>query len=70
MADIEAAKRAFERFDQDGDGFITAVEFANVMAELQDFNVTAPVAAALISRVDSDQDAKISWDEFWAARQA
>jgi Ca2+-binding EF-hand superfamily protein len=70
MADIESAKKAFERFDIDGDGLITAAEFKSVMAELGDFNVTETVAAALIKRVDADGDTKISWEEFWAARQA
>jgi Ca2+-binding EF-hand superfamily protein len=70
MADIESAKKAFERFDIDGDGLITAAEFKSVMAQLGDFNVTETVAQSLIKRVDTDGDGKISWEEFWAARQA
>ncbi|MDX3239595.1 EF-hand domain-containing protein [Streptomyces sp. ME03-5709C] len=69
MADIEAAKKAFTRFDVDGDGLITASEYASVMAQLGDFNVTASMAESLIGAVDGNGDGKISWDEFWAAQQ-
>ncbi|WP_137993237.1 EF-hand domain-containing protein [Streptomyces vilmorinianum] len=66
MADIESARTAFERFDVDGDGFITASEYKSVMAQLGDFNVTETVAEALINRQDANGDGKLSWDEFWA----
>jgi Ca2+-binding EF-hand superfamily protein len=70
MADIEAAKKAFARFDADGDGLITASEYASAMAQLGDFNVTAGMAQSLIAAVDGNGDGKISWDEFWAAQQS
>ncbi|MFJ3580848.1 EF-hand domain-containing protein [Streptomyces sp. NPDC090127] len=66
MADIESARKAFERFDMDGDGLITAAEYKSVMAQLGDFNVTETVAEALINQRDADNDGKLSWDEFWA----
>ncbi|MEU8521647.1 EF-hand domain-containing protein [Streptomyces sp. NBC_01216] len=65
MADIEAARRAFERFDVDGDGLITAAEYKSVMAQLGDFNVTETVAEALINQRDLNGDGMLSWDEFW-----
>ncbi|MET9435884.1 EF-hand domain-containing protein [Streptomyces sp. NPDC006551] len=66
MADIESARRAFERFDVDGDGLITAAEYKSVMAQLGDFHVTETVAEALINQRDGNADGKLSWDEFWA----
>ncbi|MEU6877823.1 EF-hand domain-containing protein [Streptomyces sp. NPDC046712] len=66
MADIESARKAFERFDVDGDGFITAAEYKSVMAQLGDFHVTETVAEALIAPRDGNADGKLSWDEFWA----
>ncbi|MFF0472916.1 EF-hand domain-containing protein [Streptomyces sp. NPDC004284] len=66
MADIESARTAFNRFDVDGDGFITAAEYKHVMAELGDFNVTETVAEVLIKQRDDNGDGVLSWDEFWA----
>ncbi|GGU00251.1 MULTISPECIES: EF-hand domain-containing protein [Streptomyces] len=66
MADIESARKAFERFDVDGDGLITAAEYKSVMAQLGDFHVTETVAEALINQRDGNGDGKLSWDEFWA----
>ncbi|WP_431042064.1 EF-hand domain-containing protein [Streptomyces sp. P1-3] len=67
MADIEAAKKAFERFDVDGDGFITAAEYKSVMAQLGDPYVTETVAQALINSRDTDGDGLLSFEEFWAS---
>ncbi|MCP9957195.1 EF-hand domain-containing protein [Streptomyces sudanensis] len=66
MADIEAARRAFDRYDVDGDGFITAAEYKSVMAQLGDFHVTETVAQAVINAQDGNADGKLSWDEFRA----
>jgi Ca2+-binding EF-hand superfamily protein len=66
MADIESAKKAFERFDVDGDGFITAAEYKEVMAELGDPYVAETVAQAVIDAKDADSDHVLSFDEFWA----
>ncbi|MEU8570026.1 EF-hand domain-containing protein [Streptomyces pathocidini] len=69
MTDIEAARKAFDRFDRDKDGLITAAEFTGVMAELGDHNVTQPVAQALINKSDGNGDGVLSFDEFWAKVQ-
>ncbi|WP_418959244.1 EF-hand domain-containing protein [Streptomyces tritici] len=66
MADIESARTAFDKYDVDGDGFITAAEYKSVMAQLGDWNVTEAVAEALIKPRDENGDGKLSWDEFWA----
>lgn len=66
MADIESARTAFNKFDVDGDGFITAAEYKHVMAEMGDFYTTETVAEALIKQRDDNGDGKLSWDEFWS----
>ncbi|MBB5116855.1 Ca2+-binding EF-hand superfamily protein [Streptomyces eurocidicus] len=71
IADIEArkaeARKAFERFDVDGDGLITAAEYKSVMAQLGDFQVTETVAQAIINKKDGNGDGVLSFDEFWAS---
>ncbi|GGW98188.1 EF-hand domain-containing protein [Streptomyces chryseus] len=68
MADIEAARRAFERYDLNGDGTISAVEYKSVMAQLGDPYVTETVAQAVINSHDGDGDGKLTFDEFWASQ--
>ncbi|MFE3329501.1 EF-hand domain-containing protein [Streptomyces sp. NPDC059176] len=67
MADIEAARKAFDRYDLNGDGLISAAEYKSVMAQLGDFNVTETVAEAVIKSKDSNGDGQLNWDEFWAS---
>ncbi|MGW7365252.1 EF-hand domain-containing protein [Streptomyces sp. NPDC054841] len=67
MADIETARKAFERYDLNGDGLISAAEYKSVMAQLGDFNVTETVAEAVIKSKDSDGDGLLTFDEFWAS---
>ncbi|MET7618558.1 EF-hand domain-containing protein [Streptomyces sp. NPDC005408] len=67
MVDIEEARKAFERYDLDGDGKITAAEYKSVMAQLGDFNVTEPVAEAVIKSKDANGDGQLTFDEFWAS---
>jgi Ca2+-binding EF-hand superfamily protein len=66
VADIEAARKAFERYDVNGDGLITAAEYKSVMAQLGDFNVTETVAQAVINAQDGNGDGLLTFDEFWA----
>lgn len=65
MADIESARKAFDRYDADGDGFITAAEYKTAMAQMGDWNVTESVAEVVIKSRDLDGDKKLSFDEFW-----
>jgi Ca2+-binding EF-hand superfamily protein len=69
VADIEAARRAFERYDLNKDGLISASEYKSVMAQLGDPFVTETVAQAVINSADSDGDGLLSFDEFWATQQ-
>ncbi|MBT2901187.1 MULTISPECIES: EF-hand domain-containing protein [unclassified Streptomyces] len=68
MADIESARTAFERFDRDGDGLITANEYKSAMAQLGDPFVTETVAQAIINAHDANGDGLLTFDEFWASR--
>ncbi|MFI1865933.1 EF-hand domain-containing protein [Streptomyces jumonjinensis] len=65
MADIEEARRAFDRYDLDGDGLITAAEYKSVMAQLGDFHVTETVAEAVIRTKDANGDGQLTFEEFW-----
>jgi Ca2+-binding EF-hand superfamily protein len=67
VADIEEARRAFERYDVNGDGLITAAEYKSVMAQLGDFNVTETVAEAVIKTKDANGDGQLTFEEFWAS---
>ncbi|WP_369193623.1 EF-hand domain-containing protein [Streptomyces djakartensis] len=66
MADIEEARKQFERIDTDGDGYITAAEFKTALAQSGDWNVTESVAEVVIKTRDLDGDKRLSFDEFWA----
>jgi Ca2+-binding EF-hand superfamily protein len=66
VADIEEARKQFDRIDTDGDGFITAVEFRSALTAEGDWNVTQGVAEAIINSRDLNGDRVLSFDEFWA----
>lgn len=66
MADIEEARKQFERIDTNGDGLISAAEFKSALAQGGDWNVTESVAEALIKSRDLNGDKQLSFDEFWA----
>ncbi|GAA3122917.1 EF-hand domain-containing protein [Streptomyces rameus] len=66
MADIEEARKQFQRIDADGDGFITAAEFKSALAQQGDWNVTDTVAEAIIRTRDLNGDKVLSFDEFWS----
>ncbi|MCL7426824.1 EF-hand domain-containing protein [Streptomyces sp. NPDC057806] len=66
MADIDEARKQFERIDTDGDGFISAAEFKTALAQGGDWNVTETVAEAIIKSRDLNGDKLLSFDEFWS----
>lgn len=65
VADIEEARKQFERIDTNGDGSITAAEFKSALAQEGDWNVTESVAEVIIASRDLDGDKLLSFDEFW-----
>ena len=68
MADIDDVRKAFDRFDGDGDGLITAAEYKSAMAQLGDHYVTESVAQAVINAHDGNGDGLLDFDEFLASR--
>lgn len=64
MADAAEVRKAFDKFDSDGDGFITAKEFHRAMAELGDVHYTESMAQAVINQKDGNADGRLSFDEF------
>jgi len=66
VANIDEARKDFERIDTDGDGFITAAEFKSALAQEGDWNVTESVAEVIIKTRDLNGDKVLSFDEFWA----
>ncbi|AZM91275.1 MULTISPECIES: EF-hand domain-containing protein [Streptomyces] len=67
MADIESARATFDKFDVNGDGFVTADEYSAAMKAMGDHYVTAAVADSVIAAKDTDGDKLMSFDEFWAS---
>jgi Ca2+-binding EF-hand superfamily protein len=66
VADEEAARKTFEKFDRNGDGFVTAVEFQQAMVELGDREYTVGLAEAILRTRDSNTDGVLSFEEFYS----
>ena len=56
-------KKAFDFYDENGDGYITKLELTNVLTRLGNDIVDKEVET-IIQSVDLDGDGKISYDEF------
>lgn len=65
MAEIAEARKSFDKFDRDGDGFVTAEEFKQAMVELGDEHYTVGLAEAVIGTRDANGDGVLSFDEFY-----
>jgi Ca2+-binding EF-hand superfamily protein len=68
MPDEEAAK-AFQEFDYDDDGFVTAVEFKLAMTARRE-QVTGDEIDSIFGHADKDNDGKINQAEFIKAWNA
>jgi hypothetical protein len=69
IKDVSAIKRAFDYFDSDGSGFIDALEFASLSADLGEVLDDNELSAA-VKAIDVSGDGKISFNEFvrwWTA---
>jgi Ca2+-binding EF-hand superfamily protein len=61
--------RTFKEFDQDGDGFITAVEFKLAMTARGEA-LTGDELDSILGHTDDDKDRLISFEEFVEAWNA
>jgi Ca2+-binding EF-hand superfamily protein len=58
---------AFEEYDENGDGMITAEELCRALRRVHpDEDLTVEKCAEIIAEVDKDGDSVISFDEFKA----
>jgi Ca2+-binding EF-hand superfamily protein len=69
MSDNEELARTFEELDQDGDGYITAVEFKLAMTARRE-RITGDEINSIFSHADDDRDGKINLAEFSKAWNA
>ena len=67
----QAVRRAFDHFDLDGDGTITAEEFEKAFAEMSEVErANLGNIKELIATADKDGDGCIDYDEFMSMMQA
>jgi len=65
-----AWKEAFDRFDTDGSGVISARELVNCLEQLLgDRDRAISAGADILQEADENSDKKITWDEFKAAME-
>ena len=65
VAGIEDARKTFDRFDKNGDGYVTPVEFQQAMVELGDRHYTVGLAEAILRTRDGNGDGVLSFEEFF-----
>ena len=53
----------FKKFDEDGNGFISAIEFRNAIRKLN-LGLSSREIDLVMKRVDTNGDGKIDWKEF------
>lgn len=55
----------FKKFDEDGNGFISSIEFRNAIRKLN-LGLSSREIDLIMKRVDTNGDGKIDWKEFVA----
>ena len=65
MAHIDDARKTFDKFDRNGDGYVTPTEFQQAMLELGDLHHTVSLAEAIVRSRDGDGDGVLSFEEFY-----
>ena len=60
-------RKAFEKYDQDGNGFITRDEFRKVVEDKYQTRMMPDQINEIMSKVDVDESGKIEYDEFLKA---
>jgi Ca2+-binding EF-hand superfamily protein len=63
----EEFKASFKRVDKDQSGYITADEVENFLFETYGFPPLEDEVSMFMKEFDTNQDGKVSWDEFSAA---
>ena len=61
----KSLREIFNEFDEDGNGFITQVEFRNAMRKLN-LGITSREMDQVLQQIDNNGDGKIDWLEFSA----
>ena len=61
----KSLREIFNEFDEDGNGFITQVEFRNAMRKLN-LGITSREMDQVLQQIDNNGDGKIDWQEFSA----
>lgn len=65
MARIEDARNTFDKFDRNGDGYVTPVEFQQAMVEMGDRHYTVSLAEAIVRTRDANGDGVLTFEEFF-----
>lgn len=65
MADVEQYRATFEMVDVDGDGYVSAAEFQNLMRALGQ-EISHARSVEIVVAADRNGDGKISLEEFAA----
>jgi len=64
---LKEYRAAFDRLDLDGSGFIEVAEVREMLSSVYNGDVPPHEVNTMMSLFDTDDDGKISWDEFAAA---